>query len=71
MNDISVRDLAGLKTPVGEQDVVRILPPAASGNVMSLRGQFALSVARSNLLGIVESAIFPIASTAGFALRSA
>jgi molybdopterin converting factor small subunit len=31
VNDISVRDLKGPETPVGENDVVRILPAAAGG----------------------------------------
>ena len=31
VNDISIRDLAGLETPVWENDVVRILPAAAGG----------------------------------------
>jgi molybdopterin converting factor small subunit len=31
VNDISIRDLAGLETLVGEKDVVRILPAAAGG----------------------------------------
>ena len=31
VNDISIRDLNGLETPVGESDVVRILPAAAGG----------------------------------------
>ena len=31
VNDISIRDLNGLETPVGENDVVRILPAAAGG----------------------------------------
>ena len=31
VNDISVRDLNGLETPVREDDIVRILPAAAGG----------------------------------------
>ena len=31
VNDISIRDLDGLETPVGENDIVRILPAAAGG----------------------------------------
>ena len=31
VNDVSVRELNGLETPVGENDVVRILPAAAGG----------------------------------------
>lgn len=31
VNNISIRDLSGLETPVGENDVVRILPAAAGG----------------------------------------
>ena len=31
VNDVSVRDLSGLETPVGESDIVRILPAAAGG----------------------------------------
>ena len=31
VNDISVRDLNGPGTPVGENDIVRILPAAAGG----------------------------------------
>ena len=31
VNDISIRDLKGLETPVGENDIVRILPAAAGG----------------------------------------
>ena len=31
VNDISIRDLNGLETEVGEKDVVRILPAAAGG----------------------------------------
>jgi len=31
VNDTSIRDLDGLETPVGENDIVRILPAAAGG----------------------------------------
>lgn len=31
VNDISIRDLDGLETPVGKNDIVRILPAAAGG----------------------------------------
>ena len=31
VNDISIRDLNGLETPVAEDDVIRILPAAAGG----------------------------------------
>jgi molybdopterin converting factor small subunit len=31
VNDVSIRDLAGLETPVGDKDIVRILPAAAGG----------------------------------------
>ena len=31
VNDISIRDLNGLETPLREDDVVRILPAAAGG----------------------------------------
>ena len=31
VNNVSIRDLSGLETPVGEKDVVRILPAAAGG----------------------------------------
>jgi len=31
VNNVSIRDLSGLETPVGESDVVRILPAAAGG----------------------------------------
>ena len=31
VNNVSIRDLSGLETPVGENDVVRILPAAAGG----------------------------------------
>jgi len=31
VNNVSVHDLEGLDTPVGENDVVRILPAAAGG----------------------------------------
>jgi molybdopterin converting factor small subunit len=34
VNNISVRDLDGLETAVGEDDVVRILPAAAGGQVV-------------------------------------
>jgi len=32
VNNVSIRDLEGLETPVGENDVVRILPAAAGGD---------------------------------------
>ena len=32
VNNISIRDLEGLDTPAGENDVVRILPAAAGGD---------------------------------------
>jgi molybdopterin converting factor small subunit len=31
VNNVSIRDLSGLETPVTENDVVRILPAAAGG----------------------------------------
>jgi molybdopterin converting factor small subunit len=31
VNNVSIRDLSGLETPVSENDIVRILPAAAGG----------------------------------------